>query len=273
MSAEMLRRHSPFELSCGILVLILGFLVNTPCKAAPSDTQIIRIHGPITAQTQSKLSEQLGKRSSVSAFIDEPLPAGLIVLLNSAGGDGEVAMAIGRRLRQSNAHIFVTGRCDSACVFILAGGVVRAGIPGALGVHAGRLTQTNPEGRITREIDARQNLNDSFRLTDFNSQVRHYFRDMGIGPGLLDLMLAHQTKSVYRLSPDEISRYNIYGFDTHYLNQRVTFYNKAYESLNINQTKLLSRTMNVPVKCRENIANNAAFISCYQQVIENTSNP
>lgn len=268
----MCQRIHIFSVRTGFLTLITWLLASTACHAQ-SSTQVVRIQGPITAQTQLELAGQLGNRSNPRALIEDPEPAGLIVLLNSPGGDGEAAIAIGRLLRQSKAHIFVVGRCDSACVFILAGGVVRAGIPNALGVHAGRLTQTTPEGRITREIDARQNLNDAFRLTDFNSQVRRYLRDMGIGHGLLDLMLAHQTPSVYRLSPDEAIRYHIYGFDTDYLNQRVAFYNKAYERFNIHRSTLLNRTLSVPVKCRGNIANSADFILCYQQVIQNTPNP
>lgn len=250
-------------------MLGLVFGVSTFCQAALTKTRVVRIHGPITAQTQVMLVEQIGTADNHDTLMDEPIPAGLIVLLNSAGGDGEIAMAIGRLLRQSNAHIFATGRCDSACIFILAGGVVRAGLPGALGVHAGRLTETTPQGRITREIDARQNLNDSFRLTGFNSQVRGYFQEMGIGHGLLDLMLAHQTKSVYRLSPEETARQHIFGFEPNYLNQRMAYYNKQHAMLKINRTNLINRTMTVPDKCRRNITHDAAFALCYQRVIEN----
>lgn len=226
---------------------------------------VLRINGPITGTTQLTVLRQLNQQQTRPNL----WPASLIVLLNSAGGDGEAAMAIGRALRQHQAHVFVVGRCDSACVFILAGGVVRAGVPGALGVHAGRLTQTNDQGRITREIDARQNLNDSFRLTDFNSQVRRYLKEMSIGQGLLDIMLAHQTQSVYRLSPQEITNFGLYGFDAEYLNRYTIFYNKTYENLPINSNILTTRTLKVPVKCRREIGNDAAFVLCYQHVIQN----
>lgn len=226
---------------------------------------VLRLNGPITATTQLNVLRRLNQQPTNS----EILPASLIVLLNSAGGDGEAAMAIGRALRQHHAHVFVVGRCDSACVFILAGGVVRAGVPGALGVHAGRLTQTNAQGHITREIDARQNLNDSFRLTDFNSQVRRYLKEMGIGQGLLDVMLAHPTQSVYRLSPQEITHFGLYGVDAEYLNQYVTLYNKAFENLPIHSNILTPRILSVPVKCRREIGNDTAFVLCYQHVIQN----
>ena len=47
--------------------------------------------------------------------------------INSDGGDLEAAIAIGRLLRKKEAVIRVQGRCASACVFILAGAVVRDG--------------------------------------------------------------------------------------------------------------------------------------------------
>jgi hypothetical protein len=254
------------------LSLFAGILVCTELRAQSTssqliDTRVLRIQGPITDQTRQSVFDQ-----TRSLKTNSTLPASLVVLINSAGGDGEAAIAIGRALRQHQAHVFVVGRCDSACVFILAGGVVRAGVPGALGVHAGRLTQTNAQGRITREIDARQNLNDSFRLTDFNSQARGYLREMGIGQGLLDVMLAHQTKSVYRLSLQEINHYQLYGVNPDYLNQFTNQYNKTVISHPIHQNQLASRVLSVPLKCRSKIGNDAAFVLCYQQVIQNHTN-
>lgn len=249
----------------------LGLVLMFPAHSQSAEQRpfVLRINGPITGTTQRHVLGQLNQQPTHSDI----LPAGLIVLLNSAGGDGEAAMAIGRALRQHQAHVFAVGRCDSACVFILAGGVVRAGLPAALGVHAGRLTQTDAQGRITREIDARQSLDDSYRLTDFNSQVRRYLNEMGIGQGLLDVMLTHQTKSVYRLSPHEIASFRLYGFDAEYLNSYTTFYNKTYESLPINQSTLTTRTLSVPIKCRREMGTDAAFVLCYQHVIQNHSAP
>ena len=228
----------------------------------------MRIQGPITDQTQKSVLDQVRFLQN-----SHSRPASVVVLINSPGGDGEAALAIGRLLRQHQAHVFVFGRCDSACVFILAGGVVRAGTPGALGVHAGRLTQTNAQGRITREIDARQSLNDSFRLTDFNSEVRHYLKEMGIGQGLLDVILAHQTRTVYRLSPQEISHYQLYGVDPNYLNQLTADYNKTDMYRPIDKNQLARLMLSVPIKCQSTIGKDNEFIHCYQRVVQNSGTP
>jgi hypothetical protein len=268
-----MRDHIKLESIIRVLVysfwFITGILASGNIAAQSPDaltgaTQVLRIQGPITEQTRLAVATQTRYLKNT-----DTIPASLIVLVNSAGGDGEAAMATGRILRQHQAHVFVIGRCDSACVFILAGGVVRTGGPGALGVHAGRLAHTNEQGRITREIDARQNLDDSFRLTDFNSQVRHYLNDMGIGQGLLDVMLAHPTKTVYRLSPQETDRFKLYGFNQDYLNQYTTHYNKKNMRHAITQKQLANRIRLVPNKCRARVENPSKFSDCYLQVLQN----
>lgn len=249
-------------------LVILG--LSTTCLAAQPPAQrathVLHINGPISLHKQVLLNQQLARINPVDPE-QEPIPAGLIVLLNSPGGDGEIAMALGRQLRARNAHIFVTGRCDSACVFILASGVVRAALPGSIGVHAGRLTQTDAQGRITREIDASQSLQDSFRLTGFNSQIRHYFNEMGIGHGLLDVILAHPTRQVYTLDTEALYQYGLLGFSNDYLNQRAALYNKADMDHRINRIELFNRTMAVPTRCRSATGSDAEFIRCYNDVL------
>ncbi len=252
---------------CFMACLLAGsHLGAQPSSEQYMDTRLLRIQGPITDQTQKSVLDQVRFLQN-----SHSRPASVVVLINSAGGNGEAALAIGRLLRQHQAHVFVVGRCDSACVFILAGGVVRAGTPGALGVHAGRLTQTNAQGRVIREIDARQSLNDSFRLTDFNSEVRRYLKEMGIGQGLLDVILAHQSKAVYRLTPQEITHYKLYGVDPDYLNQFTDQYNQTDSKHPINSYELTQQILSVPIKCRSNIGHDADFLHCYQRILQNHS--
>lgn len=66
-------------------------------------SRAIRIFGPISTQALTKLNLALNKFEN-----SDPIPAVLIFLLNIPGGDGEIAMHMGRLPHQDNAHIFVT---------------------------------------------------------------------------------------------------------------------------------------------------------------------
>ena len=95
----------------------------------------MEINGPISAALAPKI------RAALDAIEPDRFPAGAIVLLNSQGGDGLAAIEIGRIVRAVRAHVFVRGRCASACTYVLAGGVVRGvARDHAVGIHSPRLT-------------------------------------------------------------------------------------------------------------------------------------
>jgi hypothetical protein len=243
------------------LVLALIFL---RAEAAPESLgpKVIRINEASTATTLFHV------RLSLSGWSNkDEIPGGLLVLLNSPGGDGDAAMAIGHLLRQKKAHTFVTGRCESACVFILASGVARAARSRTVGVHAGRLTISDPQGKVLKEVDATRSLNDSFKLTSFNSDIRNYFAEMGIEHGLLDVILAHQTKQTYQLSEQEMKQYRLIGFDNEYFNERVVAFQSLPNPERINRIELYNRTLTVPALCQLNASKNHEFISCYTAVL------
>lgn len=233
-------------------------------EAAPEEFEpkVIRINGVITATTLFNVSQSLSGWSN-----KDKIPGGLLVLLNSPGGDGDAAMAIGHLLRQKKAQTFVTGRCESACVFILASGVARAARPRTVGVHAGRLTISDPQGKVLKEVDATRSLNDSFKLTTFNSDIRNYFAEMGIGHGLLDVILAHQTKQTYQLTEHEMKAYRLIGFDNEYFIERVVAFQRLPNPERINRIELYNRTLSVPSLCQLSASKNNEFVSCYKAVL------
>ena len=248
------------------LRFVLAWTILLSPYAQASQTQmpakVIRITGVISEQTLAKMRLDLMRFQN-----DDPFPAGLIVLLNSPGGDGEAAMAIGRLLREHQAHVFVVGRCDSACIFLLMGGVVRAAVTGTVGVHAGRLTLMKPDGQVIKEVDASKSLPDSFQLAGYNRDTRMYLQEMGIGHGILDVMLAHPTHQVYQLTLEDISRYGVTGFDNAYLNQRVRVLDALGYGQRINRIQLYNRTMSVPQGCRVAASSDRAFIDCYRRTV------
>ena len=243
-----------------LLVLCLNqYTYAAPSKAAP---RVLRIDGIITTNTLHQVEQEL------SGWVNsDPIPGGLIVLMNSPGGDGQAALKIGRILRRQNAQIFVIGQCESACVFILVSGVVRAANSGTVGVHAGRLTLTNRNGVILKEIDSSQSLSNSFRLTSFNSEAHQYLSEMGIKNGLIDVMLSHQTKQTYKLTDYEMQQFGVIGFDNEYLRQRGNLFESLPPPQRVNRIELYNRTQSIPKLCSSQSSNNNAFIDCYQSVL------
>ena len=116
---------------------------TSPDAVAPNQgkVMVIGINGLISKNALEKVRQSIGQVSG------DPIPAGLIVLLDSAGGDGVAAMQIGRLLRKANAHVFVTGECASACIFVLASGVVRVAPSYSVGIHRGRVTMSDANAK------------------------------------------------------------------------------------------------------------------------------
>ena len=245
-------------------LLVWAILSGAPAQADLNRTssKLIRITGVISEQTLAKMRLDLMRFQN-----EDPFPAGLIVLLDSPGGDGEAAMAIGRLLRQHKAHVFVSGRCDSACVFVFMAGVVRAAVPGTLGVHAGRLTLMQPNGQIVREVDASKSLADSFQLAGYNRDIRQYLQEMGIGHGILDVILAHQTREVYNLTQGDMARYQVTGWDNAYLNERIHTLDSVGYKRQINRIELFNRSMLLPRVCRASALSDREFIECYARTM------
>jgi len=199
--------------------------------------------------------------------IDDSVPASFIVLLNSGGGDGEVAMQIGHMLRDAHAHVFVTGKCASACTFILAGGVVRGAPPSSVGIHQGRLTVSNSDGKILREIDPNTNLSLPKLLSQFEIKSRHYFEEMNITPRFFSAMQSYASNEIHWLSEGEINSFNLNGFDPDYLNQRMAFYENQYGSWRLGRLELETRTEQVASECQSQKDDHHAFIECYKDVL------
>lgn len=246
------------------IIALITLVFFQQVKAAQADVppRLFRLDGVITENTAQQFSRQISGWTN-----QDPIPAGLIVLLNSPGGDGEAAMKIGRLLRAKKAQVFVIGQCESACVFVMAGGVVRAANSGTVGIHAGRLTMTDKNGKILNEVDSSQSLTNSFRLTSFNSDAHKYFSEMGFSSGFLDAMLSHKTDQTYKLSEPEMREYSVTGFENSYLQERSKIFESLKGQTQINRVTLFNRTLSIPELCKGKATNNASFINCYKSVL------
>ena len=223
---------------------------------------VIGIQGPISKNTLASLKQALPKVKG------DPIPAGLIVLLDSAGGDGMAAMEMGRLLRKANAHTFVTGQCASACILVLASGVVRAAPAYTIGIHRGRITVSDNNAKIIKEVDVNNNPAAKRLLENFENSLSAYFAEMGMPPDLFQAMQAHQYKGVYRLSSQEIVFYGLSGFDPAYLSKRAQMFEEIKGPYHMDKDELHRRTLKVASRCAEFDRQHTAFIQCYKKVLK-----
>lgn len=214
----------------------------------------IGFSGPIAAADVERL------RNAVALAGEEPLPARLVVFFDSGGGDGLAAMQIGRLLRHARAHVFVTRRCASACVFAFAGGVYRSALPGTLGVHRARLTSTR-EGR-TIDVDVAGSPAASQFFADAEAQIAVHLEEMGLARSLFDAMQAVPPQSMRWLSAQEAADFGLTGFDPDYLATRARELQARY---GIPEAEVRLRMAPVLERCGEAIARHAEFIACYRR--------
>jgi hypothetical protein len=229
----------------------------------PADKRVVvmGINGQISKNVLAAV------RKNIDQVAGDPVPAGLIVLLDSPGGDGIAAMNIGRLLRQAHAHVFVTGQCASACIFVLASGVVRGAPAYTVGIHRGRITVSDSNAKIIREIDVKDNPEAKKLLDQFEKFAPQYFSEMGMPPDLFQAMQSHQYRGVYRLSSQEIIFYGLGGFEPAYLDKRAQLYESLPSPYRMDKDELHARTMKVASRCSEFDRKHTQFIQCYKQVL------
>ena len=222
---------------------------------------VVRLRGPISGKTLEAV------RQATPRVRGDSLPAGLIVLLDSMGGDGVAAMNIGRLLRTGKAHVFVTGQCASACIFVLAAGVIRGAPAYTVGIHRGRLTATDPKTGGTREIDVAKDANAARTLERFETMAAGYFAEMGMPPELFTAMQSHQLKGVFRLNDTELTFYGLSGFDPAYLDERARIFEALDGPYRMDRTELARREAKVASHCAKFDSTSAEFVSCYLNVL------
>ncbi len=253
-------------------ILLIFFLLLSLCSgsvwaqagssAKNQKVLVIQIEGSIS----NKVLESV--RASVERVQGDPLPAGLIVLLDSSGGDGNAAMKIGRLLRQFKAHIFVTGQCLSACTYILASGVVRGATAYTVGIHRGRITISDADAKVLKEVDTSKDPAAQKMLKDFERNASFYFAEMGMPADLFRVMQAHERKGVYRLSAREMVFYGLVGFDQNYLEKRALEYESLKGQSRLDQAELVQRTSKVASICAEQKKSANEFVQCYKNVLK-----
>jgi hypothetical protein len=126
------------------------------------------------------------------------------LIVDSPGGDLEEAMAIGRWLREKRFFVTVPvpSQCASACVFVLAAGLMKAAF-GEIIMHRPFFVET-PNG------DMGENLRTLL------SQARQYFAEMNIPESLADDMFSVPPISGVVLSEQQLEHYRLNQTDMAY---------------------------------------------------------
>lgn len=248
-----------------VVSLVLCGLSTGGCalasNGAPPENQprVLFLEGSISRTMERSV------RQVLRGLGGEAFPAPLIVLLDSPGGDGMAAMAIGKMLRQAKAHVFVTGQCASACVFILAAGVVRTADAYSVGLHRGRVTISDADGKVQKELTPEQGSDAQKFLKRFEQEAAKYLTDMGIAPALFETMQKFERRSVYRLNTKEMVAFRLDGIDPEYLTQMMSKGLRLSTGRLLTPDELQRRIQRVPSYCGTYERQNTAFVECYRQ--------
>jgi hypothetical protein len=235
-----------------------------PAKAqdAAQDTpRVIVVQGAISRNLLRSLRGVLREEAS------DIFPAGLIVLLDSPGGDGFAAMELGELLRRAKAHVFVTGQCASACVLVLASGVVRGAGAYTVGLHRGRVTVSYADGKVKQELQPQNDPEAARVFREFETAARQYLSRMGMSPLVFETMQKFERRSVYRLNNQEMRDYGVVGIEPQYLMERTQQFPLLTQSHGITPTELTDRVQRVPIRCGGLSADKIAFVECYRNAL------
>lgn len=187
-------------------------------------------------------------------------PSGALLLLDSEGGDGLAAMEIGRMARAARAHVFVTGRCASACTLILAGGVVRAAPAGSVGIHRGRIERSAgaPSSAPSADDETRRQL-----LATAEALMKEYLEEMGV-PRLYRAMQAVPSNLSRWPDAAELDALGLTGIDARWRDSELPALAAHY---GIDAQTFAACAARVPETCAAHSEPAAEFIRCYRGVL------
>ncbi len=235
----------------------------TPVEPAalplPTGVRVIEIKGMIRRTLVAKL------RAALRGVDHARFPAGALILLDSPGGDGLAALEAGRLVREAEAHVFVRSRCSSACVFILAAGVVRGVADGAtVAIHRPRLT-TFVKGLGVVDINTASNRNAEKAFALANRRTQDYLLEMGMPDALYEAMMAAPSEQMRHLGSVELEAFSLTGFEAGYRETRVA---EGAQKYGITPQAFERRTLQMPRSCLTGESAPREIVRCYRRVLQ-----
>ncbi len=150
--------------------------------------------------TNEIVKQDYGKIKDISDAI--PLEVTWDIRVNSVGGDIDTAIKVGRLLREREARVIVDKDtvCASACVFILAGAVVRGiNLQGRVGIH--RPYYPNDRATSIKRQKKQQKI--------LEQKIKVFLSGMNISELLYDAMLRVSPGEIEILSRKELEQYGL----------------------------------------------------------------
>ncbi|MDG3039904.1 hypothetical protein [Roseicyclus marinus] len=216
---------------------------------------VLRLDGPI--------SQAMARDTAAAADRIAAAPEGriVIVLLGSVGGDAHAAMQIGTILRQLEAHVFVTSRCDSACLFILASGVLRHAPAFSIGIHRAQIIRAeaglDPGAAPPVDPDTERAA-----MARFEAEALAYLDTMGVDPGLLPLMQGIDTIHVRRLPESDLIAMGLLGMDDAYLASILARMLPDFRAAQ-GRVAIAARVRSIGSQCGLHFDRTADFVECH----------
>jgi hypothetical protein len=214
------------------------------------------IDGQVVTDVERFIAEI--KKSKVKGGTDSSIE-NTIVKLNSPGGSVRDAIELGRIFRKEKLIADVGGgQCDSACVLVYAGAVVRYGryTGGKIGIH-------QPYYEVPKDkFDA-----DAIRkeYTVMLNELRAYFREMNVAERLADEMLKTSPSEMRFLSSSEQDRFGLVIFDPVETEIRTLEFAKV---LGIDRAEYHRREKLVEKYCYARLAASGDDTGCYETTMK-----
>jgi hypothetical protein len=164
----------------------------------------IFFHSPGGLGNVAMTMGRLLREREMTAGVSETIPAGCVA------ASAQACQALKRSGQALAAELRNLGVCASACVYALIGAKVRTVPPGArLGVHSGKLVLIHPDGRTRTPAEGKLSSSERARSREIDGQLRRYVVEMKVDNALSDLSATIPHENVHFLSRDEIARFGI----------------------------------------------------------------
>lgn len=257
------------------LPLVISVLVAAPYQAARGEViedvrygpscnprthycgLIIKLQGEITVADYEKakrLIDQTHRQAESKNWAWD----GIVVYLDTPGGNVDAAMAIGRLLRkeQAIAHIgymplHTQGICYSACVLVLAGAVNRQMQDGKVGIH-------RPYYEVPKDKVSPDKISELYQK--MLQDIRAYFHEMNVSEQLADAMLRINPENMRLLNNAELNNYGLTYEDPI---ARETEELKIAQQLGLSRQEYMRRKILAKSRCGGEISS-----KCYQHIID-----
>ena len=167
----------------------------------------IYLNGEIKKGDSSKVKKLLDQICYDKSYYSSGIVS-ITVRLNSIGGDVEESLAIGRAIRDKQAHTSVwhDDICYSSCVFIFAGGVYKTAA-GKIGIHRPYFNDLNPNTSMSDIQKIRQRQ---------KKIMSEYLEEMDVSQNLLEEMMSIPPEQIKILRDDSLDRFRLTGRDANY---------------------------------------------------------